>query len=121
MNTENPRRIRSQVETRVIWTFEDNPFEGHSHDLSVNGIYIKSTERPAIDQSIDIQIYLPGDPNFPRITSKAQVIRHDDHGFAAQFAEMDYKSFEHLKNLVAYQNSDPDQVFQEQEIRPGIK
>ncbi|MDC0980194.1 PilZ domain-containing protein [Bdellovibrionales bacterium] len=121
MSSEACRRVRSAVETKVMWVIDGTEYVGHSLDLSLNGISIATDDRPAVDTNLELFIYLPGSQITPPIDVQATVVRIDENGFAASFNELDFESYSHLKNLVAYQNEEPDKVLTEQEERPGIK
>lgn len=121
MNEQNKRRIRSQVDTNVIWNHKGISATGHSKDLSMNGVYIFSDKKPKIGAKVDLTISMANDQTTFHIEIKSEVKRHDETGFAVQFEEVDIDSFNHLKNLVAYHNDNPEDVFTEQREQPGIK
>ena len=115
------RRIRSEVSTKVRWNQSGSIHEGRSRNLSVNGVYVLCDKKPDIDLQFEIELSLPGASTDMSIAITGRVIRHDDSGFAMSFDGVESESYEHLKNLVAYQNRDPEEVFKEQRLKPGIK
>ena len=115
------RKSRSEMATEANWTKSGINHSGETQNLSVTGVYILSAESPEIDELIEISLPLPGASGEIIIKISGKVVRKDENGFALNFEEVDSKSYEHLTKLVAYQNTDPEKVFNEQRIKPGIK
>jgi hypothetical protein len=99
--------------TEALVTIEGRQIRGEVENLSMNGMFLRTTEKVARDESLDIKICLSGASSELSIDLKGNVIRQDDDGIAIQFRGMDLDSFIHLKNTVAYNRGDENEIMEE--------
>lgn len=89
-------------------------------NLSLRGMLIRTTARPAPDSSCGMLLKLGGTVAEVRATGK--VVRCTDDGFAVRFTEiMGLDSLEHLRNLIRYNSHEPNQVEQEFNAHLGLQ
>lgn len=98
---------------------------GQLKDVSVNGLFVGTTETLPIGAEYPVSILLEtADGHAIELLMKGRITRLDSEGIAVQFTEIDADSLDHLRNLVMYNAKDPDQVEHELERhlafrRPG--
>lgn len=86
---------------------------GIVNNLSMKGMFLDTDGKMDGDGPIDITILLSGSSSELSIQLKGTVVRKTDEGFAVEFMEIDLDSFMHLKNVVAYNSSDADEIMDE--------
>ena len=105
--------------TRVIFksegeiTFNDITIKGQIENLSLRGMFLKTSAKIDTNTNVDTKIYLSGTESDLSIKLKGIVTRLDKNGLAIQFDEMELDSFVHLKNIVSYNEGDADKIMRE--------
>lgn len=112
--TVNERRQSSRVpfKATISLRFAD---ERHYHrcqtaDLSLTGVSVPGVYGHQVGEKCDIELFLSGGSSDLRLEMQGEVIRAGDDGLALHFTAIDLDSFFHLKNIIAYNLGDPDQV-----------
>ena len=91
----------------------DRDVEGQVENLSLHGAFIATTEQLPADAVVDLAIQLNAPTSQLTINCTGAVVRTEDRGFGVEFREMGLDSFVHLKNVVSYQNGDPQKIVSE--------
>ena len=109
---ERRQRIRVDFETRIKLTIADREYhaEGSSRDLSLNGVFVRVEAEAKPGQKCRLSIYLSGMVEETALEIEGSVVRLEEGGLAVAFESMGLASFTHLKNIVRYNTSEPDQV-----------
>ena len=85
-------------------TSESETISGPIRDISIAGLYLQTTEKPALDSKVDVEIVLTGKHSEMVIGSMTAVaVRHDDNGVAIRFDER----FEWFAMVPLYFNTNP--------------
>lgn len=92
MNRFHERRVafRMDVLSKAICrlTSEAETISGPIKDISIAGLYLQTTDKPAVDSRFDVEIILTGKHSEMVLGSMTAVIaRHDDNGLAIRFDE----------------------------------
>ncbi len=111
MEKRNFTRVLYQSE--AIVKCKELVVQGEISNLSLNGMFVNTTEQFPMDESVDIKILLSGASSELQIDLKGKVVRREDDGVGIQFKEMDLDSFIHLKNVIAYNRGDENEVMEE--------
>lgn len=112
----NNRRLNSRVPFRatVSMRFPEQSYERcETADLSLKGVSVAGVTGHRIGEQCDVELYLTGSTTNLHLTMKGEVVRVKKEGLALRFFAMDLESFFHLKNIIAYNLGNPDQVEQE--------
>ncbi|MFH1671999.1 MAG: PilZ domain-containing protein [Pseudomonadota bacterium] len=111
---EQRRRLRVSFQVDV-----ELHVEGHdtinvtSKDISMKGVFIKTGEKIFQGKPCRVRISLSGASGVPPLDIKGKIARIDSNGVGVDFLEMDPETFTHLRNIVAYNFGDADQVDEE--------
>ncbi|SNB47613.1 PilZ domain-containing protein [Geobacter sp. DSM 9736] len=89
--------------------------KGDVENLSLKGAFIRTDTKLEPGLPVEVTLYLPGTTNPLDISVNitGTVLRVEETGLVLQFREMDVDSFTLLKNIVAYNAGDEDQVMDE--------
>ena len=72
-----------------------------SRDISLAGIYVKTTDHLPPGTRCLLNIDLQGDSSTLHFTVKGKVCRNDAHGMGIAFCDLSQDTFVHLKNLIS--------------------
>ena len=111
MTTRKFSRVSFQVLANVA--AGGRSFQGRVNNLSMNGVYILTQERLAMDEAVDIKITLEGTEPEISVSFAGRVTRIQEDGIGFHFDKIDLDSYTHLKNIIAYNIADPDKVMEE--------
>lgn len=102
-------RIRIQFETSVSLRIQDKNIvaDASSRDISLDGIFIRTTEKAPINCVCEVAITITGASSTLILRIKGRTVRQDSTGIAVRFTEFEMDSYLHLKNIVLY-NQIPD-------------
>jgi len=93
-----------------------------TRDLSMNGMFFPTLESLPVGRQCRVVLYLAEAENPVKIQLKARVVRVEDDGIAIEFTEIQgQESYEHLRNLVLYNSSDPDRIEREFQAHVGLR
>ncbi len=111
MEKRKHRRVTFRTEATV--KCGEVKISGTVDNLSMKGMFLNTTERLAGEGPLDISIVLSGSSTVLSLSLKGKVVRQTDSGSAIEFSEMDLDSFTHLRNVVAYNCDDADEISEE--------
>ena len=116
-------KVRGKFKTRVDISYPNLSIENcKSKDISVNGVFIISKERPLIDTLCDVTIILESGVIEPiRMKLDGKIVRYDEDGFAVTFLKMDSTTFFHLKNIVKYNTENIEEFLEQCRKNVGFK
>ena len=115
-------RLRAEFGEEVLVDVEGGrQIKGHTENISLNGVFVVSEQKPAQDSLCQVQITLNRMSPPLVIKIKAKVVRVADTGFAVHFVEMDVNTLEHLQKIVIYNSEKPEEVLKQNKNRPGFK
>ncbi len=105
----------SRVAFQVLATVSagSRSFQGKVNDLSMNGVYLVTTERLSMGELVDITISLEGTDPEISVSFAGRLTRIQEDGMGFHFEKIDLDSYTHLKNIIAYNIADPDKVMEE--------
>ena len=111
MNTRKFSRVKFQA--AAIVRAAAHQFQGEVDNLSMNGMFMVTSEQLQPGEAVDISIILNGaSPEISvRITGK--VSRIGENGIGFSFEKTDLDSYTHLKNIVSYNIDDADKITEE--------
>ncbi len=118
------QREFSRVAThrRVVVAVDDHvPVFGESRDISLKGLYVRTAERPPVGACCTVRVPLADDPRIPDIEARGRIVREDETGFAVEFHEIGIQSYEHLRNLILHNATDPARIKRELDEHVGLK
>ena len=101
-NMDKRNKTRVEFHTTAEIVYDGHTITGPIGNLSMKGLFVQTTEKPAVKTPIDITIRLSGSSTNLSIQIKGEVIRVEDDGIAMEFKEMELDSFIHLRNIVFY-------------------
>lgn len=114
---EEERRTRTRVHftTQVIVKTDESEIvaEANSEDISIKGLFVNTEERIPVGTPCDIEILLTGTSTRLALTIKGIITRQDASGLGIAFDSMDLDSYVHLKNIVLYNASEPEDIEKE--------
>ena len=117
---EDDRRQFSRLESLEVHVrFEaegGRAVESKGHQISANGLFVLTDESPAVGTRGEIEM----DFNGLRMWAKMEVARVTDEGFGVRFSEVDLASFEHLRNLIVFNSTDPERAKLEFDSHVGL-
>ena len=109
------RRVFTRVPFHIQASIEGlgEVIEGEVSDLSMRGLFVHTEEAAAMDEEAEITLRMAG-TNPPLVFRvRGVVVRIVPGGIGFKICESDLQSFTHLRNIVAMQVEDPDQVLEE--------
>ncbi|BCS52261.1 PilZ domain-containing protein [Geobacter sp. SVR] len=102
-----PFNVKATIQTA------DRQFNGSVENLSMNGLFLATTEQLPVGQQVEITIALAGSSPEISIAFSGKVGRITDEGLAFTFEKIDLDSYTHLKNIIAYNMVDSEKVMEE--------
>ncbi len=88
-------------------------FKGKISNLSMNGMFMETTERLPEGESAELLISLEGTEPEITVNFQGRVSRLTDEGIAFHFEKIDLDSYTHLRNIIAYNIADAEKVMDE--------
>ena len=104
---------RVPFETKAVINYKNRAITGTVENLSLKGMFLKTSEDIEDDQEISIKIFLSGSSSQLTIDLDGSVLRSDNDGLAIRFHKIDIDSFIHLKNVVSYNQGNADEIMDE--------
>jgi len=108
MATRKFSRVTFNVNASIIAA--ERKFQGGVENLSMNGMFLVTSERLPIGQLVDITIVLDGSSPEISVSFNGRVSRITDEGMGFNFEKIDLDSYTHLKNIIAYNIDDAEKV-----------
>jgi hypothetical protein len=109
----NRKFSRVDFKVNATITSAEQTFQGGVKDLSMNGMFMLTSEQLQPGDPVDISITLTGVSPEIHVKFSGTVSRIDTHGIGFNFRKMDLDSYTHLKNIVAYNIDDAEKVLEE--------
>jgi hypothetical protein len=115
MEGERRKRTRVCFTTQVIVKTDKSEIvaEANSEDISIKGIFVNTETKIPEGTPCDVEILLTGTSTRLALNVKGVVTRQDVSGLGIAFDAMDLDSYIHLKNIVLYNASDPENIEKE--------
>ncbi|MFW5714952.1 MAG: PilZ domain-containing protein [bacterium] len=116
MSEKKRDTTRVEFHTRAELRVNGKQLEGTVENLSLKGMYLKpETSHFSIQtgQKVEITIHLSGASTKLSIEVQGVVVRWDKAGLGIEFTEMEFDTFVHLRNIVAYNAGDEDRIMEE--------
>ena len=112
---ERRRDIRVDFDTDVSVMADgvESRYRGNTRDLSLRGVFIKTTDTLKIGTHCQVEVMLSGLQDQLVLKMEGHVVRRCDEGFAIYFESVDLDSYTHLKNIVRYNVPDTDVIGKE--------
>ena len=105
-------QIRVHYKTKIIVEADvaTIQLDGSSRDLGLGGVFVNTDKKIPLDTQCKVKVLLSGlsPPLFLEIDGR--IVRADASGIAIAFESMDLDSYTHLKNIVRYNVTHPDDV-----------
>ena len=86
---------------------------GRVVDLSLKGLFVYTDKKLEIGEVVEVKLRMPLTNPPLEFHLRAEVMRNTETGIGFRIVESDVQSFTHLRNIVAMQAEDPDQVLEE--------
>ncbi len=115
------KREFTRVPMHIWGTFADASGEkltAEVNNLSVRGCHVSTFDPLPAGGRFHLTLFVEDDDDALRFQVEARVVRSDADGMGVEFMEMPLESYEHLRNMVLLNASDPEQV--EREFREHI-
>ncbi len=113
--------------TRVVFCkeatvrFADRVFPGLViKDLSRRGVYLEGISGRQQGEKCEIVFNLNGASDEIELSMSGKVVHQEVNGIGIQFLETDVDTFFHLKNIVYFNASNPDQIEEENGFNENI-
>lgn len=120
---EQQNRKFSRVPFRVEATLRTNDGLYSStpiSNLAVGGCLLDMKGDFSVGTPCELTIELAAAEYPIRVVVSGEIVRSDDKGLAVKFSGTDPDSLHHLKNIIRYNNPDPEAVEQEFLNHPGL-
>lgn len=118
MNENRRRKTRVRFETQVILRTKDVEVtaEASSRDISLQGVFLATDAALPQGAPCEVEILLTGSSSRLSIRVRGHVARRDAGGLGIVFESIDPDSYFHLRNLLLYNSSDPEEIENEQAL-----
>ena len=115
MNDERRGKTRVHFKTQVTLKADESKIvsEANSKDISIKGMFVNTEKKMPVGTPCDIEILLTGTSTRLALSIKGIVTRQDATGLGVSFDSMDIDSHFHLKNIIMYNASDPEDIEEE--------
>jgi hypothetical protein len=122
MYKETRARSRSHYVAQMSLITPEKTIDGvMACNISLKGIYVKTNETLSQNTECEIKLELPGSKPTIVLRISGEILRVEEGGIGILFKQMDLETFEHLKQIVLTNSSEPDKFLKECEDRPGFK
>lgn len=111
MSTRKFSRVAFHVSATV--TVGGRSFQGKVSNLSMNGLFLETSERLSEGEAVDLTITLEGTEPVVSVNFQGRVCRITDDGIGFHFEKIDLDSYTHLRNIIAYNIADAEKVMDE--------
>lgn len=104
-------RVPFQIDATI--SAESQTVQGKIENISLKGMFILTDGQFKLNDMVQITIHLAGESSDLEIDVAGIVVRKNEKGIGVRFEKVDLDSFIHLRNIVAYNSGDEDQVMDE--------
>ena len=106
---ERRKNLRVQVNLEAVMSAgKMTEVQGICKNISAKGMYFECNPQPALDSICQIVIRLGDARYYPSVKLQGKVVRIDDQGVGLTMTGIDFKDYEHLKNVIIYSAEDPE-------------
>lgn len=105
------RRAGYHVEATLLREGESYPCE--TEDLSLHGMFVRTEAPVQVDNKVEVDFRLTGTTEPITVRCPGKIVRADSRGVGIEFLDMDVDSFVELRNIVALNSGDPDEISEE--------
>lgn len=111
-NEERRRGVRVDFETEIILRVGgiELKVDGSSRDLSLKGMFVKTSETLMPGTRCRIDVKLKGLGAEVALEMDGHVVRQEEGGVGILFDSVDLDSYVHLKNIVRFNAPDADKI-----------
>ena len=103
---------RVNFEAEAIVTCGKRVIRGRSENVSLKGLFFRTSEKLELGKDIKIKLFLHGlEDQFVDLSGK--VMRQHDGGFGLLFSHMDFSAFMDLKRIVSLLVGDESMIISE--------
>ena len=116
MKEKKRETTRVEFHVRAEMQAGGKTIEGTVENLSLKGMFLKTeTSHFSIQTGMDVHvtIRLAGAASKLAINVEGQVARWEKEGLGIEFTDIEFDSFVHLRNIVAYNTGDEDKIMEE--------
>ena len=110
---EDRQKTRVLFHVKASIKYNNATIEGDVDNLSINGMFMNTEKNIPENTTADFSIHLSGSSSKLNLNIKGRVIRKEDNGIAVSFLEMDLDSYAHLKNIIAMNKTDENNIREE--------
>jgi hypothetical protein len=124
MNDYTTRREFTRVPIHIWGTFHEGGREIVTAEitmLSLRGCYAAATPPLPAGGRYRLELYTGEASATIHIMVEARIVRTEEAGMGVEFVEMPLESYDHLRNMVLLNASDPEQVERELRAHIGLK
>ncbi len=108
------KNSRVPFKTAITMRFADRSYEHReTSDLSLKGVSVIGVTGHRVGEQCAVELHLSGSDSNVSLKMQGEVVRVGPSGLALHLFAIDLDSFSHLKNIIAYNLDDPDQVDKE--------
>lgn len=107
---------RVEFHTRAELQIGDKDVRGEVENLSLKGMFLvtdTSSLENAAGQDVSVSVSLAGAASNLSITLGGKVVRVEKEGLGIEFTDMEFDTFVHLRNIVAYNTGDDEGIMEE--------
>ncbi len=110
---ERRKKLRVDFTTNIVLNMDGTEIhmQGNSKDLSLSGVYIYTKDDIPVNRKCGVEITLTGLVEPLKLRINGSTVRKEPTGIAVLFESMDLESYIHLKNIVRYNSSEPDNIY----------
>ena len=123
MQGERRKHTRIPIDLRSELTFLDgSTFHGTTKNLSFGGAFVSCNAPMGIPERGEcaLKLILGAEEESASIEITARVIRLSENGVGVMFLSISLDGYNHLKNLMIFNSSDPETLIDELDKHPGI-
>lgn len=113
MSDERRRFTRVHFHVLAEICYQQVLLSGQVSDLSLKGLFVHTDQSIPLGEVVDVKIRMPLTNPPLEFRLRAEAVRVVAEGIGLRIVEADVQSFTHLRNIVAMQANDPDQVLDE--------
>lgn len=109
------KHTRTNFQTLALLNHNSMEYRGMVVNLSMGGALIEIDEKfdATVDSILDVTLLIIGASSTLKINFKGMLVRIDGNFLGFKINSIDIDSFIHLKNIIAYNSGDYDQIMNE--------
>jgi hypothetical protein len=100
-------RFPLKTKAKVLVSSKEALLEAETENVSLKGVFVQMETILPLHEEVEIEIWMPDDPNESRVRTKATVVRHQDGGMGLEFGPMDFEGFFALQDIISQVSGSP--------------